>query len=161
VGSSVGQAALDFTDPANVALSYTIGGVSGRKVIAREPFGPVDLSVGIEVGDMWWGGVSQNGWGIAVLQQYRTLFAVWFTYDADGAPVWYVMPSGRWSDAQTWEGRIYRTTGSPWLGRPYDPSLFRTTDVGSFRLRFSGDTGTFDYSIDGRTGSVPIERQPF
>jgi hypothetical protein len=161
VGAPVGQAALDFTNPSRVVLSYTIDGVSGRKSISRQPFGPVDLSGGIDVGDMWWGGMAQNGWGIAVLQQYRTLFAVWFTYDGEGKPVWYVMPSGSWSDAQTWAGRIYRPTGSAWLGRAYDPSLFRTVDVGMFRLRFSGDTGTFDYTIDGRSGSIPIQRQPF
>jgi hypothetical protein len=157
----VGQASLDFTDPAHVALSYTIDGVSGRKAITRQPFGPVDLSGGIDVGDMWWGGLTQNGWGIAVLQQYRSLFAVWFTYDAAGAPVWYVMPSGHWSDAQTWEGRIYRTTGSPWLGHAYDPSQFRSVDVGSFRMHFSGDTATFDYTIDGKSASMPLQRQPF
>jgi hypothetical protein len=33
--------------------------------------------------------------------------------------------------------------------------------VGTFRLRFSGDTGTFDYTVDGRSGSIPIQRQPF
>jgi hypothetical protein len=161
VGAPVGQASLDFTDPAHIALSYTIDGVSGRKAITRQPFGPVDLSGGIDVGDMWWGGLAQNGWGLAVLQQYRSLFAVWFTYDEAGAPVWYVMPSGHWSDAQTWEGRIYRTTGSPWLGHAYDPSQFRSVDAGSFRLRFAGDTGTFDYTIDGKSGSMPLQRQPF
>ena len=160
-GSAVGDASLDFTDPANVALSYTIDGVAGRKAISREPFGPVDASGGIAVGDMWWGGPEQNGWGVAVLQQYRTLFAVWFTYDSSGTPTWFVMPSGSWSDAQTWQGRIYRTTGSPWVGRPYDKSLFASTDVGSFRLRFSGDAATFDYVIDGHGGSIPLQRQPF
>jgi hypothetical protein len=161
VGAPVGQAALDFANPSRVALSYTIDGVSGRKSISRQPFGPVDLSGGIDVGDMWWGGVAQNGWGISILQQYRALFAVWFTYDEQGKPVWYVMPSGYWSDAQTWAGRIYRPTGSAWLGHTYDPSLFRTVDAGSFRLRFSGDTGTFEYTLDGRSGSIPIQRQPF
>ncbi|HEX6635836.1 MAG TPA: Ig-like domain-containing protein [Usitatibacter sp.] len=161
VGPPIGQASLDFTDASHVVLSYTIDGVSGRKSISREPFGPVDLSGAIDVGDMWWGGMAQNGWGIAVLQQYRTLFAVWFTYDDEGKPVWYVMPSGYWSDPQTWAGHIYRTTGSPWLARAYDPSLFHTIDVGTFRLRFSGDTGTFDYTVDGRSGSIPIQRQPF
>ncbi|HEX3096805.1 MAG TPA: Ig-like domain-containing protein [Usitatibacter sp.] len=160
-GDPVGQATVDFTDPADVALSYAIGGVQGRKSMSRQPFGPVDPSGGIVVGDMWWGGPQQNGWGVAVLQQYRSLFVVWFTYDAGGAPTWLVVPSGFWSDAQTWEGRVYRTTGSPWLGRPYDKSLFTNTDAGLVRLHFSGDTGTLDYTIDGRSGSIPLSRQPF
>lgn len=160
-GDPVGRATADFTDPANVVLSYTIGGVQGRKSISREPFGPVDPSGGIVVGDMWWGGPQQNGWGLAVLQQYRTLFVVWFTYDASGAPTWLVVPAGFWSDAQTWEGRAYRTTGSPWLGRAYDKSLLTETDAGVVLLRFSGDTGTLEYNIDGHGGSIPISRQGF
>lgn len=160
-GGAVGTASLDFTDAANVALTYTIDGVTGRKAIQRESFGPADETPVIQAGDMWWGGASQNGWGIAVLQQYRSLFAIWFTYDAAGEPTWYVMPSGSWSDARTWQGRIYRTTGSAWVGQPYDPSRLTTTDVGSFRLHFSGDTATFDYTIDGKSGTLPIQRQPF
>jgi len=160
-GSPIGTASVDFGDPANVRLSYTIAGTSGQKAISRQPFGLVDMSGGITVGDMWWGGPAQNGWGLAVLQQFRTLFGVWFTYDASGSPTWLVMPSGFWSDAQTWEGHIYRTTGSAWLGQPYDKTLLKSTDAGTFRLRFSGDAGTFDYTVDGQSGSIPISRQPF
>jgi hypothetical protein len=71
------------------------------------------------------------------------------------------MPSGYWSDAQTWQGRIYRATSSPWLGQPYDKSLFKSVDVGSFTLRFAGASGSFDYVIDGHAGSAAIARQPF
>ena len=161
VGDAVGQASLDFTDASNVSLSYTIDGVAGRKAIQREAFGPADDAASLEVGDMWWGGPSQNGWGIAVLQQYRSLFAIWFTYDAAGEPTWYVMPSGSWSDAQTWQGRLYRTTSSAWVGQPYDASRLATTDVGPFRLRFSGDTASFDYTIGATSGTLAIQRQPF
>jgi hypothetical protein len=161
VGDPIGNAAIDFTDSANVQLAYTLYDVTGRKAISRQPFGPVDASGGLAVGDMWWGGVAQNGWGLALLQQYRTIFGVWFTYDASGAPTWYVMPSGSWTDASTWAGHVYRTTGSPWLGAAYDRSRLRTVDVGSFRFTFAGDAATFDYTIDGRAGSVPIERQAF
>jgi len=152
---------VDFTDPANVALTYTIAGVNGRKAISRQPFGPVDASAALDVGDMWWGGVAQNGWGLALLEQYRTIFGVWFTYDAAGAATWYVMPSGSWLDASTWAGHIYRTTSSPWLGAAYDHTRLQTVDVGTFRFAFAEGGAAFDYVIDGRAGSVPIERQPF
>jgi hypothetical protein len=110
---------------------------------------------------MWWGGVEQNGWGIATLQQYGSLFSVWFTYDAGGAPVWFVMPAGDWLDSATYAGRIYRTTGSAWAGTAYDASAFKSADAGSFRLRFDGDHATFDYVIDGRGASLALSRQPF
>jgi len=161
VGDAVGSASLDFTDPANVALTYTIAGVNGRKAISRQPFGPVDASAALDVGDMWWGGVAQNGWGLALLEQYRTIFGVWFTYDAAGAATWYVMPSGGWVDASTWAGHIYRTTSSPWLGAAYDRTRLQTVDVGTFRFAFAEGGAAFDYVIDGRAGCVPIERQPF
>lgn len=161
IGEPVGQASIDVTDPANVRLDYTIDGVSGHKSIVRQAFGPVDASSVPDVGDMWWGGPSQNGWGIAVLRQYGTLFCIWFTYDAAGAPTWFVMPSGYWSDAQTWEGRLYRATGSPWLAPTYDASALSMTDVGALRLRFDTDSATFEYTIGAVPGALPLVRQPF
>jgi hypothetical protein len=161
VGEPVGSASLAFGDPNNVLLDYSIDGATGRKAISRQPFGPSDTAGGVTVGDMWWGGPQQNGWGIAVLQQYRTLFAVWFTYDASGAPTWLVMPSGFWSDAQTYEGRIYRATGTTWLGPAYDPAAFKTFDVGTFHMRFAGDNATFEYLVEGKSGTMPLTRQPF
>ena len=100
-------------------------------------------------------------WGIAALQQYRTLFVVWFTYDEAGKPTWFVMPDGLWRDSATFEGRVYRASGAPWLGGPYDASAFKTVDVGLFRLRFTGDTASFEYTIEGRSGTMPLTRQPF
>ncbi|MGZ5084935.1 MAG: hypothetical protein ACXWHA_16725, partial [Usitatibacter sp.] len=111
--------------------------------------------------DMWWGGSAQNGWGIAVLEQQPNIFPIWYTYDAAGNPQWFVMPVGTWTSSTTYEGRIYRTTGSPWLGHDYDPNRLHATDAGSFALRFDGDTARFEYSIDGTSGSIPLVRQPF
>ena len=63
--------------------------------------------------------------------------------------------------SQTYEGRIYRTTGSPWVGREYQPAAFRVADVGSYRLRFSAGAATFEYSVDGRGGTLALQRQLF
>jgi hypothetical protein len=161
VGPSVGEVSISFSDAAHVALDYTIEGVAGRKVVERQPFGPRDAASGITVGDMWWGGEAQDGWGISVLQQFRTLFSVWFTYDAAGAPTWFVMPQGFWSDGSTYEGRIYRASGSPWLGKAYDAAALKLTDVGTFRMRFGEDNGSFEYFIEGKGATLPLKRQPF
>ena len=162
VGASVGNATLTFGGGSSATFDYTIGGTTQRKVLTRQMFGPADVTAPAGVGDMWWGGAAQDGWGIAVLQQYRTLFSVWFTYDAAGVPTWYVMPQGSWIDASTYDGRIYRTEGAPWLGKAYDPSRFRTVDVGSFRFRLTGDsTATLSYSVEGRSGMLQLTRQPF
>src|SRR2546423_11717949 len=92
-GAAVGTASLTLNAINSAMLEYTIDGVSGSKAVAREDFARADLAPGADYGDMWWGGAAQNGWGIAVLQQYRSLFAVWFPYDASGAPTWFVMPA--------------------------------------------------------------------
>jgi len=160
-GSPVGHVTLTFLDAATAALDYTIDGVTGRRNIQRQEFGVPDSTATADVGDMWWGGFAQNGWGIAVLKQQRTLFSVWFTYDATGAPTWFVMPSGYWSDATTYEGHIYRTSGSPWVGQPYDVNALKVSEVGGFRYRFGIEGATFDYLIDGKSGTMALVRQPF
>jgi hypothetical protein len=162
VGAPVGNATITFTGASSAELQYSIDGVTARKVMSRQLFGPADVTVPAGVGDMWWGGFGQNGWGIAVLQQYRTLFMVWFTYDAAGAPTWFVMPQGTWMDGSTYEGRIYRTASSPWLGKAYDPARFQLVDVGSYRFKLNGDsTATLNYGIEGRSGMLQLTRQPF
>ena len=162
MNSPVGSATIAFTSASRGTLDYTIHGVSGRKAITRQLFGPVEEGAPLKgLGDMWWGGAQQNGWGIALLQQYKSIFGVWFTYDAAGAPTWFVMPAGRWATLDSYEGRLYRTTGSPWLGQPYDANLLKVIDVGSFRLRFAGDSAAFEYAIDGKPGTMPLVRQGF
>jgi len=161
MGPVLGTAAISFADRDRATLRYTINGVSGEKAITRSLFGPAATAPMTGRTDMWWGGVAQNGWGLAVVQQNASLFTMWYTYDASGAPLWYAMPSGTWTSSDTYEGRVYRTTGSAWLGRTYDAALFRPVDVGAYRLRFSGDSATFEYAIEGRTGSLGLTRTPF
>jgi hypothetical protein len=162
VGPPVGSVTLTFANGEQAMLGYMIHGASGTKSMVRQPFGPPSTHSAGARADMWWGGDAESGWGLAVLQQFATLFSVWFTYDASGAATWYVLPGGTWSDANVHEGRIYRTTGSPWAGRAYDASKLRVFDVGSFRMRFHTDgvAATFDYLIQGRTGRLSLTRQP-
>ncbi|MGZ5033883.1 MAG: hypothetical protein ACXWAC_11855 [Usitatibacter sp.] len=160
VGNAVGNVTITFQDANNAILDYTLAGLSGRKLITREIFatGP---AASPDRSDLWWGGSAQNGWGITVLQQGSTLFSVWYTYDANGNATWYVMPGGAWTSSDTYEGPIYRTTSSPWAGATYDPAQLKVFDVGTYRIRFTGDAATFDYAIDGRSGTLPLVRQAF
>jgi hypothetical protein len=159
-GAAVGTVTLTFQDYNDAIIDYVIGGVSGRKGVMREMFadGPGMLQ---DRSDLWWGGMSQNGWGITIRQQASTLFLIWYTYDANGATTWYAMPGGTWTDASTYEGRLYRTTGSPWVGRDYDPAKLQVFDVGPYSIHFTGDAATLDYTVDGHTGSIALAREPF
>jgi photosystem II stability/assembly factor-like uncharacterized protein len=161
-GAPVGSATLTFTSASTAMLAYTINGVSGQKSIQRQLFGPPDSTPVASYGDLWWGGSAQNGWGVAINQQYRTLFSVWYTYDASGRTVWYVIPGGSWTSANTFSGTAYRTNGSAWLGVPYDPGALATHVVGTVTFTFHDrDHATMSYAVDGVTQSKTITRQPF
>lgn len=159
-GASVGSASLEFGGTGAATLRYTINGVSGSKPIVRQAFGD-----GAAIGnytDLWWGGLAQNGWGISVTQQGSTVFAVWYTYDAQGRPTWLVMPSGRFTAANVVSGTLYRTNGSPWLGATYDPARLRVDPVGSLTFTFTdSSTASLRYVVDGVDASVGIVRQSF
>jgi len=125
------------------------------------PFGPVAPPTDKPLGDLWWAGLAQNGWGLVLSQQHATLFGLWFTYDANGKATWFVMPNVEFVSKDTYRGNIYRPEGSAWLGATYDPSRHKTVQVGTFNLRFSGEGATFDYTVEGKPGSIPISRIPF
>jgi hypothetical protein len=160
--NSVGSATLAFTSPSTATLSYTINGISGTKAISRNAFGVADATPVATYGDLWWGGTAQNGWGVAINQQSRTLFSVWYTYDSAGKTTWYVIPGGTWTAANTFTGTVYRTSGSAWLGTAYNAAALNALPVGTATFNFT-DIGnaTMSYTVDGVTGSKPLVRQPF
>jgi chitinase len=161
-GAPVGSATIAFNGANAATLSYTIDGASGTKSLQRQLFGPQDSTPVATYGDLWWGGTAQNGWGVAINQQYRSLFSVWYTYDAAGKTVWYVVPAGNWTAANVYTGTAYRTTGSAWLGAPYDPALLNAQPVGTVTLTFTDlNNGVMSYTIDGVSDSKPITRQSF
>ncbi len=158
----VGSATLTFTGATSATLSYILNGESGIKAIQRQPFGVVDSTPVGSYGDLWWGGTAQNGWGVAISQQYRTLFSVWYTYDSSGRTVWYVVPGGTWTAANVFTGAAFRTTGSAWAGAAYNPAALNAQPVGSVTFTFTDiNTGVMSYTIDGVAGAKPISRQPF
>ena len=161
VAPSIGVGSLTFTSANTASFDYTINGVTARKRISRQPFGVRDATPRLAIRDLWWGGIGENGWGISIAQQDRTLFAVWFTYDASGRPLWLVMPGGNWV-GDTYSGGLFTTTGSPWLGAVYDPTRLRVTRAGTLSLKFTDqDSATMTYTVNGVTQSKTITRQPF
>ena len=43
----------------------------------------------------------------------------------------------------------------------YDANALKVIDVGAFRYRFGIEGATFDYIIDGKSGTMALTRQPF
>ena len=163
-GSPVGSVTIIFNGNSTATLQYTINGVSGQKSIQRQVFGSGTSP--LSVGDMWWGGAAQDGWGLNIVQQAGILFGVWYTYGADGKTSWYVLPTGTWNGT-TYAGTFYSTTGSPWLGAVYNPARLVATAMGTMSLNFStASSATFSYNFTsgpfaGTSQSKAIVRQQY
>ena len=105
---------------------------------------------------MWWASPagSERGWGIGIAQQGLSILATWFTYDADGRPLWLAMPFSREYSGpaeDVYYGAIYRMSGNASRATP--------PRVGSARLIFTGPaSGTFAYTVNGVTRSKKIEK---
>jgi len=163
-GASVGTLMLTFRSKDDITLDYTIGGAAGHLFLTRELFGPTTGANGGAHGDMWWAGSTQNGWGVAILEQPPVIFPIWFTYDANGNPTWFVVPVGSFQSSAEYVGSVYKTTSSPWyafgLGT-YDASKLQSTNVGSFSIQFVGDSAALSYTVEGHSGTALLVREPF
>jgi serine protease len=170
--TAVGSGTLAFSDANNGTFAYTVNGVSQAKAITRQVFGPLpacafgaqaDLSLATNYQDLWWAAPagSESGWGVNFTQQGTTIFATWFTYDADGSPLWLsatLTPTA----ANTFAGTLYRTTGPPFDAVPFDPSRVTLAPVGTLALTFAnGNAATFAYTVNGVSQAKSITRQVF
>ena len=164
VGTSPGSATLNFTSSSTATMQYSINGVSGQKSLQRQAFGTGTSP--LSVGDMWWAGMTQDGWGINLVQHAGIVFAVWYTYGPDGKPTWYVLPNGSWN-GNTYSGPFYSTTGSAWLGATYNPNQLAVTPTGTMSFVFTdANNGMMNYTFtigpfNGTTQSKAIVRQPY
>ncbi|MDQ6916438.1 MAG: hypothetical protein M3023_01290, partial [Pseudomonadota bacterium] len=153
---------LQFTNSGSGTLSYvTTTGQSGVLAMTRQPFGAPVTPTHLDYSDLWWGGPSEDGWGLTINQHYDTLVAIWYTYGQDGKPVFYFMPNGTWLSDSTLTGAIYATTGTP-FGHAYNAAQFGVESIGSGTFVFS-DAGhaTFTYTIAGiPTQTKSLVRQP-
>ena len=160
-GASVGSASITFDSSSTGTLNYFVNGVAGQKRMSRLSFGIVDTSAIGSYGDLWWGGSSQNGWGLVLSQQYHKIFAAWYTYDAAGQTTWYVMPDGSWS-GNTYSGALYSTHGSQVIGAPYDATKLVVTAVGTLTVTFTDtNNATMTYTVNGVTQTKAITRLAF
>jgi len=115
-----------------------------------------------EVSDMWWN-PAENGWGINLTQHPSgQVFAVWYTYAADGGPLWLVMSGGTWVNGRTFTGILQRTSGPAYNQLPFDPNQVTRFPVGTLTLNFtSANSASFTWVVDGVTGTEIIRRLDF
>ena len=163
----VGSMSLDFAPPglaAGTALfSYTIGAVSATKQVQRQPFGSAAPAWGSDVTDIWWN-AAESGWGLTLAQHGNNVFGVWFTYDANGQPLFVVMPGVTFSGADSFSGPLYTTRG-PYYGGAFDPTRVTVTSAGNATIDVQTILGRkrlrFRPVVFGSAVDKQVERQPF
>jgi hypothetical protein len=122
---------------------------------------------------LWWN-PSESGWGVSIAHQGDTLFAVWYTYDHDGSPMWLFMPDAQLvgDDMETSMGMMdMGMMGMPRVSPMYSGSLYRSSisggkvsvaEVGMATFLFKGrDSGVFAYTVGNVSQSKNISRMVF
>jgi murein DD-endopeptidase MepM/ murein hydrolase activator NlpD len=143
------------------AGTWTVEATLGNSTTSA-PFTLTPSGAGIpNYTDLWWN-AAEPGWGLNVNHQGETFFATWFTYDADGAGMWIVMPDGTGTTTRK-TGTLYRATGVPL------PSI-NGSAAANFPVPVVG-TGTFDvidastmrftYMLNGVSQIKTLQRQEF
>jgi hypothetical protein len=144
--TKVGNAAFDFTPPGlaagTVLLTYTINGVSQTKQIQRGAFGNAAPNWGTDRTDLWFN-PDESGWGLSLANHGNNIFGVWYSYDTDGEPLWFVLPGGAFTGVNAFSGSLYRTTGPYFGNATFDPTSVVATNVGTAQINFTGPKSAF------------------
>jgi murein DD-endopeptidase MepM/ murein hydrolase activator NlpD len=152
-----------FTIPATIAFGNWMAEARLGDTSAHAPFTiTADGAPIANYTDLWWN-PAESGWGVNLNHQGDSLFATWFTYDADGAAMWLVMSDARLQPDGSYAGAIYRATGVP-LAQINGAAAanFPLPVVGNGSFRFtSAQRGLFAYNVNGVQQQKPIERQVF
>ena len=171
--TAVGSATLAFSSPDTGTFTYLLNGLAQTKNIARYVFAdPVPLCGSDALGnpltttnyqDLWEADPpgSESGWGINLTHQGDIIFATWFTYDFDGAPLWLAVTAEMVTEG-VYAGTLYRTSGPAFNAVPFDPNDVTRTPAGSASLVFyNSNTARFEYTLDSVSQGKQITRQVF
>jgi hypothetical protein len=99
--------------------------------------------------DLWWAAPAsaESGWGVDFTHQGDTIFAVWFTYDLDGTPLWLSASAAKIAPG-IYTGTLVRTTGPAYDGAVFDPRNVTRTAVGALTIAFAdGNRATYAYTL--------------
>ncbi|MDP4027494.1 MAG: DUF4214 domain-containing protein [Gallionella sp.] len=154
--STAGSGTLTFSDSNTGTFNYTLNGVSGSKSIVRQVFATGSSQPAIDYSAPW-GNSNESGWWVSLTQQNEMIFALLYTYDTSGNPVWYVASSCP-IFGNGCSGDLYQVTGGTAPTSIWNPNL-AVTSVGTVSFFFSDNSaGAMSYTINGVTGSKAISR---
>jgi len=119
-------------------------------------------TLGTDFTDLWWGGGTENGWGVNIIHQNNIIFATLYVYNQDGTPRFYSGSETRATSTTSFSGPLYDTRGTYFGTVPYNAGAFTATPVGTITLAFSGaNAGTLTYNVGGVSVSKSITRFGF
>lgn len=157
VVTKAGTGTLAFTDNDTGTFNYSVNGVSGTRNITRQMFATGTSQPTTDYSALWWN-ENESGWGVALTQQYETIFATLYSYDASGNPVWYVASSCPLSGSGC-TGDLYQVSGgsAPTVAWSANPAVMK---IGTVSIALNDScTGAMTYTINGVTTTKAITNQ--
>jgi hypothetical protein len=119
--------------------------------------------VGLDYSGHWWD-PNDAGWGLFIWQDINdNILAAWFTYGADGKPIWWIFQPGWQFAIRTLDADLIQTSRLPGPTSP-PPNPTSVTVVGKARLDFGrvetiAESGSITYTIGaGPTITRTIQR---
>ncbi len=104
----------------------------------------------------WWWPPSKNGMGLNIEQQGDTIAVAWYHFDEDHSPTYSLLAGKLVSN--TLSGELQTASGPP-PGPAYDPADVSRETAGTATLNFTSATSaTFEYTLNGRSGSLDLTR---
>ena len=100
-----------------------------------------------------WFNAAESGWGLNIVHQGDLVFPTWFTYDADGKPLWLTVQGARRQADGSFTGDVFRTTGVP-FDQITGPASRVFTKLGTAKLTFANnDSLSFSYTVN----NIPMQ----
>jgi hypothetical protein len=107
----------------------------------------------------WWGGATENGWGVSMIERRNTLIVGWHYFDAGGKPAWAIMPGCAFDAAKTMCSGTLQASTTRGPG-DHKAASFASRHIGTATFTFIGnDQAVFDYNVDGVSGHKMIMRR--
>ena len=81
-----GSLQVTFQNADSASMTYTgVAGQTRTVAIVRQPLASGTAPPALNYTDLWWN-ADESGWGIAITQQFSTMFLAWYVYDDAGKP---------------------------------------------------------------------------
>lgn len=106
-------------------------------------------SIGIRPKTGLWFNPQRSGHGLDIQISGNNMFALWYTYNDDNTPTWYIA-SGPYD--QNWQAELLTVTWD------FNTRTATTNIVGTTNIQFETATkAVFSWDLNGRVGSEPIQ----